>query len=277
MFSIVFSDPFTKETVVLPADEKVPFQSNDAANNVSATWKDVFDLLSSLKKDVLTSEVFYVERKRYVLKWSEAHNSVVQISVEDRTLRTVDLRVDPPEKKQKVGPCSTVDLCATCLVDAAANGMKEFGYELSLERLRTLAVPKLGVAVQASWDSLRRALSTMGCPFKISEVTDEFNALGGTTLNVLKAPSGCIFLVALMVKQGIMTHDHCVMLSTFSFSHGDKSYVGKLIDNQVLYLLEPMDYEHKPAAEHAFKKLLSGKLYGEFSVQVTHVYELCRV
>ena len=62
---------------------------------------------------------------------------------------------------------------------------------ISLAKLRTAAIPKLGNMLEASWDSVDGALAAQNAPFRLKESTATFQRTkGGLMLNILNAPAG---------------------------------------------------------------------------------------
>jgi hypothetical protein len=58
----------------------------------------------------------------------------------------------------------------SCMTDAIENGMKLDGYDeskISSARLRSVAIPKLGTVLQATWASCMAALHTLGLPYTL--------------------------------------------------------------------------------------------------------------
>jgi hypothetical protein len=91
-------------------------------------------------------------------------------------------------------------------------------------------------------------------------------------LNLLRATTG-VFVVALLVEIEGKKNDHCV---AFSASRG------ALVDNgaktKPVYI-EEKDRRGKKAARDAFRQLVTQKVPAgaHFSVDLTEVFELCRI
>ena len=162
----------------------------------------------------------------------------------------------------------------SCMPDAIENGMKMDGYaesNISTARMRTLAIPKLGNILQASWASCRAALAALALPYELVEATARFQG-GPPMLNLLRATAG-VFVVALLVEIEGKKNDHCV---AFSASRG------ALVDNgsktKPVYI-EEKDRRGKKAARDVFRQLVSQKVPAgaHFSVDVTEIFELRRI
>ena len=111
----------------------------------------------------------------------------------------------------------------TCKPDALYNGLRTLGFEgVSLNRLRSLSIPKLGLDPMASWKTISDALSTLEIPFMIEEVTSRFKVKGGPLFNLLHASPG-VYLVSLLVILHGTRNRHCVMLSTIRERKAPKS------------------------------------------------------
>ena len=159
----------------------------------------------------------------------------------------------------------------SCMTDAIENGMKLDGYDESkipTARLRSIAIPKLGNAPQATWASCVAALRTLGLPYALVEVTARFQC-GPPMLHLLRATSG-VFVVGLLVEIKGKKNAHCVAFS---------ARLGKLVDNgsktRPVYV-EEKDRRGKKAARDAFRLLVGQKVPEgmQYSVDVTDVYEL---
>jgi hypothetical protein len=162
----------------------------------------------------------------------------------------------------------------SCMPDAIENAMKMDGYEesnISSARMRTLAIPKLGNVLQASWASCKAALNTLALPYELVEATVRFQG-GPPMLNLLRATEG-VFVVALLVEIEGKKNDHCVAFS---------ANLGTLLDNgsktKPVYI-EDKDRRGKKAARDAFRQLVSQKVPtgAHFSVDVTEIFELRRI
>ena len=167
----------------------------------------------------------------------------------------------------------------SCLPDALYNGLLNQGFEgASLTKLRKLSMPELGNDRDASWKSTAETLLTLGYPFKIVEVTSQFNGSGGTMLNLLKAEPGT-FLVNVCVTVEGKKNAHCVMLSTIP--EGNAPF-GKLVDNHRAMkpvTLEQMDRRNKDMAKKAWKLFVGQNPSThdrEFTITLSEVYELVR-
>ena len=166
----------------------------------------------------------------------------------------------------------TAGAMQSCMPDAIENAMKMDGYlDFSTARLRTLAIPKLGNILQASWASCMAALSKLSLPYNLVDATARFQS-GPPMLNLLRATSG-VFVVALLVEIQGKKNDHCVAYSAAR---------GVLIDNgsktKPLYI-EDEDRRGKKAARNAFRQLVAQKVQAgtHFSVDVTEIFELSRI
>ena len=86
----------------------------------------------------------------------------------------------------------------TCLVDAVYNAALTLDPKsnISLKKLRTAAIPKLGNVLEASPESLHAAFAAQNAPFHLKESTTEFNGKGGTMLNILNASPGAYLAIA---------------------------------------------------------------------------------
>ena len=165
----------------------------------------------------------------------------------------------------------------TCKPDALYNGLRTLGFEgVSLNRLRSLSIPKLGLDPMASWKTISDALSTLEIPFMIEEVTSRFKVKGGPLFNLLHASPG-VYLVSLLVILHGTRNRHCVMLSTI---RERKAPFGKLLDNHAktkpLYL-EKKDRNCKARAKRAWRHFIGQNpaLCGStFAIEPAEVYGL---
>lgn len=164
----------------------------------------------------------------------------------------------------------------TCLPDATHNGLRAHGFESSLQKLRSEAVPQLGNDLQASWASTQHALASLKYPFKLVEATAQFMHEGGPMLNLLRAECS-ILIVGLRVCVEGKASEHCIMLSRLPEEHAP---YGKLIDNhgkmKPVYI-EAKDRRNKVEAARAFRALIEQNpaVHGrEFTVEPSDVYEL---
>eukprot|EP00035_Acanthoeca_spectabilis_P003980 m.97375 g.97375 ORF g.97375 m.97375 type:complete len:344 (+) comp12397_c0_seq2:881-1912(+) len=163
--------------------------------------------------------------------------------------------------------------CRSCVPDAVWNGARELKVALSLRRLRSLSIPKLGIAPEASWASTMDSLGKLGAPLKLVR-------LGiATLLDVLKAPPG-IYIVRLLVVADDVDNMHAVMLSTIP---EENTPHGKLIDNspkQKPIYLEAKDKKSKKTARWAFESVLTGQVVvadsKERRINLAGVYRLDR-
>ena len=153
--------------------------------------------------------------------------------------------------------------------------------EVSLPKLRSQSIPKLGNVLQASWESLSEAFVNLKYPVKIIEATSRFKDEGGPLLNLLKADPG-VFLVSMCVTIDACDgkqNKHCVMLSTIP-KRGRP--FGKLIDNHgkmVPAYLEKKDTRSKEAAKKAWRKFIGQNPAthdSDFTFTPADVYELKR-
>ena len=167
----------------------------------------------------------------------------------------------------------------SCLPDAVYNGLLNQGFEgASLPKLRKLSMPELGNDRDASWKSIAETLVTLGYPFKLVEVTSQFNGSGGTMLNLLKAEPGT-FLVNVCVTVEEKKNAHCVMLSTIP--EGNAPF-GKLVDNHRAMKpvkLEEKDRRNKDMAKKAWRLFVGqnpSTSDREFTITPSEVYELVR-
>ena len=139
-------------------------------------------------------------------------------------------------------------------------------------------MPELGNDRDASWKSTAETLLTLGYPFKIVEVTSQFNGSGGTMLNLLKAEPGT-FLVNVCVTVEGKKNAHCVMLSTIP--EGNAPF-GKLIYNHRAMKpvkLEEKDRRNKDMAKKAWRLFVGqnpSTSDREFTITPSEVYELVR-
>ena len=173
-------------------------------------------------------------------------------------------------------PCGTWQ---TCLVDATFNGIMTLAPSVkpSLPRLIAKAVPALGNARQASWASVKAALSALQYPMALVEATARFMAPGGPMLNMLRTEYA-VLVVGLHVRIDGTAYQHCVMLSTLPEPHAP---YGKLVDNhghmRPVYL-EAKDLASRPAAARAFRELIAqnpvARDCNELTVEPSDVYEL---
>ena len=137
--------------------------------------------------------------------------------------------------------------------------------------MRKIAIPELGNLRQASWASCIHALNVLNYPYTLKGVTARFKT-GAPMLLLLQATSGT-FIVGLNVCVEGKRNNHCVAFSA------DK---GMLVDNgsttRPVYI-KKTDKRKKKAAKLAFKLLVGQKIPPgtSFSVNLTSVYELCRI
>ena len=89
----------------------------------------------------------------------------------------------------------------SCLVDAVTDGMRilDAHADVSLPKIRRLAIPELGNVRQASWQTTMSAIEKMELPFMLLEATARFRSNGPPMLNLLKATPG-VYIVALDVE-----------------------------------------------------------------------------
>jgi hypothetical protein len=166
----------------------------------------------------------------------------------------------------------------TCLVDACFNAIKTLDPDsaVSLAKLRSAAVPRLGNVCEASWASMGNALVAQSAPFELQEATARFRTKGGIMLNLLNAAPG-VYVVSMLVTVSGEPNRHAIMVSTVAESHCP---LGKMMDNggamRPVYI-EGKDRLHKPAAKHAFKALFAQRVgHADFAVEAAEVYELVR-
>lgn len=227
-----------------------------------------------------------LQRKR---KATEAETLSPLVSGTESTLRQ-NKRLDREKKKLErkngaiIAPSRTAEgfkISAgkqqSCMTDAIENAMKMDGVseeQIPSARMRKIAIPQLGNVLQASWESCSIALETLDLPYKLKRVTAQFQG-GPPMLNLLNAVSG-LFIVGMAVHVSDTTckrNNHCVAFSA------DK---GMLMDNgsntRPVYI-EETDKCDKKTAKKAFRLLVEQKLPKgtTFSVDVTSVYELCRL
>jgi len=165
----------------------------------------------------------------------------------------------------------------TCLVDGTWHAMllDDAGCGASHARLLKLAIPDLGNARQATWDSMNDALQQTGLTqYRLEDDTARFsNQKPGVLFHLLNATGG-IFLVRLLMRvDGKPPLFHIVC---WSATHQ------KLIDNGGQRPLDVFaeDKAGPNAVVRAFRKLFDAhrmlKRLGAYSFDVTHVYELRR-
>ena len=176
----------------------------------------------------------------------------------------------------------------TCLVDAVFNAALTLDpkSKMSLKRLRTAAMPKLGNVLEASPESLRAALAAQNAPLKLKESTTGFNKKGGLMLNILNASPGAYVVTARVtirmtirsstgLKKEEQTNRHAVCVSTLSEEHCP---YGKLIDNRSNMkpaYIEDGDRLNKKTAKNAFKELFKQRVgHDDFCVELAEIFEL---
>ena len=176
----------------------------------------------------------------------------------------------------------------TCLVDAVFNAALTLDpkSKMSLKRLRTAAMPKLGNVLEASPESLRVALAAQNAPLKLKESTTGFNKKGGLMLNILNASPGAYVVTARVtvrmtirsstgLKKEEQTNRHAVCVSTLSEEHCP---YGKLIDNRSNMkpaYIEDGDRLNKKTAKNAFKELFKQRVgHDDFCVELAEIFEL---
>ena len=166
----------------------------------------------------------------------------------------------------------------TCLVDACFNAIKTLDPEstVSLAKLRSAAVPRLGNVCEASWASMGNALVAQSAPFELQVATVRFRTQGGIMLNLLNA-APAVYVASMLVTISGKPNRHAIMVSTVAEPHCP---LGKMMDNggamRPVYI-EDKDRLHKPAAKHAFKALFAQRVgHADFAVEAAEVYELVR-
>ena len=162
----------------------------------------------------------------------------------------------------------------SCMPDAIENGMKMDGYDesnISTARMRTLAIPKLGNILQASWASCKAALRCLSLPYELVEATARFQG-GPPMLNLLRETTG-VFVVALLVEIEGKKNDHCIAFSATRATLVDNGSKTKPV------YIKDKDRRGKKAARNAFRQLVSQKVPAgaHFSVDVTEIFELRRI
>ena len=164
----------------------------------------------------------------------------------------------------------------TCLVDATFNGALTLDptSPISLAKLRTAAIPKLGNVLEASWGSVDGALAAQNAPFWLKESTATFRAKGGMMLNILNAPAGVYVATTLVTVCG-KPNRHAICVSTLPEAHCP---LGKMIDNasttKPVYI-EAEDQQHKPGARRAFKQLFAQRVgHDDFFVELKEIFQL---
>ena len=168
----------------------------------------------------------------------------------------------------------------SCLVDAVTDGMRilDAHADVSLPKIRRLAIPELGNVRQASWQTTMSAIEKMELPFMLLEATARFRSNGPPMLNLLKATPG-VYIVALDVEVRTATTEnryrHCVCLTTLATEHAP---LGRLLDNNARtrpVYIERADLVHKGVAKKVWRKLLLQSIGHEnFSVNPMDVYQL---
>lgn len=142
--------------------------------------------------------------------------------------RTAGAIVAPSRTGEGRGlPCGSQ---RTCLVDAAYNAALTLDptSTISLAKLRTAAIPKLGNVLEASWGSVDGALAAQNAPFRLKESTATFHRTkGGLMLNILNAPAG-VYVVTTLVTVCGKPNRHAICVSTLPEAHCP---LGKMIDN----------------------------------------------
>ena len=165
----------------------------------------------------------------------------------------------------------------TCLVDAAFNAALTLDptSTISLAKLRTAAIPKLGNVLEASWGSVDGALAAQNAPFRLKESTATFHRTkGGLMLNILDAPAG-VYVVSTLVTVCGKPNRHAICVSTLPEPHCP---LGKMIDNastmKPVYI-EAADKQHKPGARHAFKQLFAQRVgHDDFFIELKEIVQL---
>ena len=165
----------------------------------------------------------------------------------------------------------------TCLVDAAFNAALTLDptSTISLAKLRTAAIPKLGNMLEANWVSVDGALAAQNAPFRLKESTATFQRTkGGPMLNILNAPAGVYVATTLVTVRG-KPNRHAICVSTLPEAHCP---LGKMIDNastmKPVYI-EAADKQHKPGARHAFKQLFAQRVgHDDFCVDLKEIFQL---
>ena len=189
--------------------------------------------------------------------------------------RTAGAIVAPSRTGEGRGlPCGSQ---RTCLVDAAYNAALTLDptSTISLAKLRTAAIPKLGNMLEASWGSVDRALAAQTAAFRLKESTATFKRTkGGVMLNVLNAPAGVYVATTLVTVCG-KPNRHAICVSTLPEAHCP---LGKMIDNastmKPVYI-EAADKQHKPGARHAFKQLFAQRVgHDDFCVDLKEIFQL---
>ena len=165
----------------------------------------------------------------------------------------------------------------TCLVDATFNGALTLDptSPISLAKLRTAAIPKLGNVLEASWGSVGGALAAQNAPFRLKESTATLQRTkGGLMLNILNAPAGVYVATTLVTVCG-KPNRHAICVSTLPEAHCP---LGKMIDNastmKPVYI-EAADKQHKPGARHAFKQLFAQRVgHDDFCVEIAEIFQV---
>mmetsp|Transcript_34108 Transcript_34108/g.85546 ORF Transcript_34108/g.85546 Transcript_34108/m.85546 type:complete len:486 (-) Transcript_34108:190-1647(-) len=168
----------------------------------------------------------------------------------------------------------------SCLVDAVVDGMTilDANTDVSLVKMRRLAIPELGNERQASWKTAKEAMLTMQLPFELHEATALFRSSGAPMLNLLKAEPG-VYIIGLDVgvrAAGVeKKYRHCVCLTTIATEHAP---LGRLMDNNARtkpVYIESTDLVHKVPAKKVWRKLLQQSVgHDNFWVNTTDVYQL---
>jgi len=149
----------------------------------------------------------------------------------------------------------------SCLVDAVVDGMTilDANTDVSLVKMRRLAIPELGNERQASWKTAKEAMLTMQLPFELHEATALFRSSGAPMLNLLKAEPG-VYIIGLDVgvrAAGVeKKYRHCVCLTTIATEHAP---LGRLMDNSARtkpVYIEQTDLVHKVPAKMVWRTLL---------------------
>ena len=165
----------------------------------------------------------------------------------------------------------------TCLVDATFNGALTLDptSPISLAKLRTAAIPKLGNVLEASWGSVGGALAAQNAPFRLKESTGTLQRKkGGKMLNILNAPAGVYVATTLVTVCG-KPNRHAICVSTLPEAHCP---LGKMIDNastmKPVYI-EAADKQHKPGARRAFKQLFAQRVgHDDFCVEIAEIFQV---
>ena len=165
----------------------------------------------------------------------------------------------------------------TCLVDAAFNAALTLDptSTISLAKLRTAAIPKLGNVLEASWGSVDGALAAQNAPFRLKESTATFHRTkGGLMLNILNAPAGVYVATTLVTVCG-KPNRHAICVSTLPEAHFP---LGKMIDDastmKPVYI-EEADKQHKRGARCAFKQLFAQRVgHDDFCVEMQEIFQL---